>query len=104
MNNQTPMFQTVELDEPIQRGEQTISIITLRRPNAGELRGLSMMEVLQMKTDALFALLPRISEPMLLPNELHQMNPADFVQISTHVAQLFMSKKIKDEAGMMTPS
>lgn len=34
---------TVDLDTPIARGDQVIATITLRRPKAGELRGISLV-------------------------------------------------------------
>lgn len=55
----------IELDEPLKRGEQTIDSITLRKPKSGELRGVSLADVLQMQTDALITLIPRLSSPRL---------------------------------------
>lgn len=99
-----PKLQTVELDEPIKRGEMLIEQVTLRQPNGGEMRGLSMMDIVQMKTEALFVLVPRISDPILLPNELKQMNPADLMQIATVIAQYYVPKKMQSDIGMMTQS
>lgn len=45
--------KTVTLDNPIQRGEQTISDIVVRKPMAGQLRGLNMTDILQMDVNAL---------------------------------------------------
>jgi len=39
---------TVTLDEPIQRGEQRIESLLLRKPTAGELRGISLVELGQL--------------------------------------------------------
>ncbi len=99
-----PKLQTVELDEPIKRGEMLIEQVILRQPNGGEMRGLSMMDIVQMKTEALFVLVPRISDPILLPNELKQMNPADLMQIATVIAQYYVPKKMQSDIGMMTQS
>ena len=55
---------TVQLDTPIKRGDGQITSVTLRKPNAGELRGVSLAELLQMKVDALQAVLPRITNPI----------------------------------------
>ena len=51
------------LDTPINRGDQTITRVQVRKPNAGALRGLSLVEVLQMNVTALQTLLPRVTEP-----------------------------------------
>ncbi|KFA28137.1 tail protein, partial [Xanthomonas vasicola pv. vasculorum NCPPB 1326] len=47
------------------RGEQTITQINVRKPGAGELRGLKLTDVLQLDVTALATLLPRISSPTL---------------------------------------
>lgn len=44
---------TVRLETPIRRGNNNITQVTLRKPTAGELRGISLAELLQMKVDAL---------------------------------------------------
>lgn len=99
-----PKLQTVELDEPIKRGDTSIEQVTLRRPNGGEMRGLSMIDICQMKTEALMVLVPRISEPVLMTHELKQMNPADLMQIATVIAQYYVPKKMQSDIGMMIPS
>lgn len=99
-----PKLQSIELDEPIKRGEIVISQVTLRQPNGGEMRGLSMMDIVQMKTEALFVLVPRISDPVLMANDLKQMNPADLMQIATVIAQYYVPKKMQSDIGMMTQS
>ena len=59
----TTQIRTVALDTPIQRGETVIESLQIRKPRAGELRGLSLVELGQLKVDALGALLPRITLP-----------------------------------------
>lgn len=44
--------KVITLETPLQRGEQTINDITLRKPSAGELRGLSLVSLLQMEVTA----------------------------------------------------
>ena len=44
---------TVTLDTPIRRGTTSIDSITLRKPNSGELRGVSLVELLQMDVGSL---------------------------------------------------
>ena len=60
-----PLFRTVTLDSPIQRGETTIDKLQLRKPRSGELRGLSLVDLGQLKVDALTKVLPRITVPPL---------------------------------------
>ncbi|WP_219597452.1 phage tail assembly protein, partial [Aeromonas salmonicida] len=69
--------KTVTLDTPIQRGDTTITEIQLRKPKAGEMRGLNMTDVVQMDVNALTKLLPRITTPILTEAEIGNMDPAD---------------------------
>ncbi|MCK0744120.1 phage tail assembly protein [Chromohalobacter nigrandesensis] len=88
---------TVELDTPIQRGEQIIDSITLRKPSAGELRGVNLADVLQMQTDALIKLIPRLSTPSLTDKEAGRLDPADLVQCGGEIAGFLLSKRAKGE-------
>ena len=87
----------IELDEPIKRGEQTITEITLRKPKSGELRGVALADVLQMQTDALITLIPRLSTPSLTAVEVRQMDPADLVQCGGEIAGFLLTKRAKGE-------
>ncbi|MGQ5250746.1 phage tail assembly protein, partial [Xanthomonas arboricola] len=50
----TPTFSpAIPLDQPIVRGEQTITDLKVRKPGAGELRGLKLTDVLQLDVTAL---------------------------------------------------
>ncbi|HHQ4468326.1 phage tail assembly protein [Aeromonas sobria] len=86
--------KTVTLDQAIQRGETTITEIQLRKPKAGEMRGLNMADVLQMDVNALTKLLPRITTPILTEVEIGNMDPADLLQLGSEVAGFLMRKKM----------
>lgn len=84
---------TVSLDEPIVRGDQTISTLGLRRPKSGEMRGLSMIDLVQLKVDAVHELLPRITVPPLIAHEVYNLSPADMFKLSTEIAGFFLPKE-----------
>ncbi len=88
----------VKLDRPIQRAGQTITSVHLRKPTAGELRGLSLVAVLQMAVDALATLLPRISTPTIHKAEALMMDPADLLACGIVVAGFLQQKgpKVQD--------
>jgi hypothetical protein len=88
---------TVVLDEPIQRGDTRITALALRRPRAGELRGLNLAEVLQLNATALHQLLPRITVPSLTSHEVEQLDPADLVELGARVAVFFVRRNIRSE-------
>ena len=59
-----PVNVTVIPDEPIQRGDTSITEIQLRKPKAGELRGVSLVDVANLDVMALQKVLPRITQPL----------------------------------------
>lgn len=84
--------KTVTLETPLKRGETTFATVDLRRPLAGALRGCSTRRLLEMETDDLFILLPRITSPNLLPAELKAMDPADLLKMGSVVAGFLLPK------------
>lgn len=91
-----PETAIVPLDTPIQRGDNTIASITLRKPRAGELRGLSLSELLSTNVDAHIKLLPRISTPTLIAAELEAMDPADLAALASEVVGFLLPKAMRD--------
>ena len=59
----------VTLIKPITRGEQVITDVTLLKPNAGTLRGVSLASVANSDVDALIKVLPRMTMPSLTEQE-----------------------------------
>ena len=86
---------TVTLDTPIKRGNGFITEVTLRKPSAGELRGVSLAELLQMKVDALQTVLPRITNPLLHKQDMATLDPADLVNMGTVVVGFLLTKETK---------
>ena len=86
---------TVTLDTPIKRGNGEITEVTLRKPNSGELRGVSLAELLQMKVDALQPVLPRITNPILHKQDMATLDPADLVNMGTVVVGFLLTKETK---------
>ncbi|EKZ1926026.1 TPA: phage tail assembly protein [Stenotrophomonas maltophilia] len=85
----------IVLETPIQRGEQVIRSVRLRKPNAGELRGLKLHELAQMDVTALVTLLPRISQPLLTQHDASQLEPADLVEIARVIGGFFEPRASK---------
>ncbi|MGI4812147.1 MAG: phage tail assembly protein [Janthinobacterium lividum] len=84
---------TVTLDTPLVRGEQTISEITLRKPSSGELRGTTLNALSNLDVDALGKVLPRIATPMLTEFDVQQLDPADLVQLGVVFAGFLLPKR-----------
>ena len=93
---ENPNEKTVELDGHIVRGSQTITSIVLRKPLAGELRGVSLVELMQMEVLALRKVLPRITTPTLTDPEIGRMDPADLLQCGVAVAGFLLQKSARE--------
>lgn len=86
---------TVTLDTPIKRGDTTITEITLRKPNAGALRGTTLNALANLDVDALRKVLPRISSPTLTDAEVLNMDPADLLQLGAEFGDFLLPKAEK---------
>ncbi|MNV25891.1 Phage tail protein E [compost metagenome] len=87
-----PNSKVVTLDFPIRRGNQTIESITVRKPRAGALRGVTLVALTQIDVSALQVVLPRIAEPMLTAQEIANMDPADLMSLGATVSAFFFTK------------
>ncbi len=82
----------VPLQTPIKRKGETVTTVQLMKPRTGDLRGLLLAEVLQMKADTIAALLPRITVPTVLKHEVDELDPADLVAMAVEVAAFLVPK------------
>lgn len=90
---------SITLEQPIKREGGDITELTLRKPNSGELRGLSLFDLLQMDVNALCKLAPRIAQPTVTEADLHQLVPGDLVQLATEVSGFLLPKSAREEAS-----
>ena len=86
----TKHTDNITLSKPIVRGEEKFASIQLREPKTGELRGLNMVDVVQLQTDALIELVPRISKPILTKDEVESLPPCDTFKIATEIANFLL--------------
>jgi hypothetical protein len=84
----------VTLENPIKRGEQVIEKITLMKPNAGTLRGVSG-DVARSEVDALIKVLPRMTSPSLTESDVVMMDLPDLMALATKVIG-FLSPNLAD--------
>ena len=102
LENETPSTPAIEgvevvtLDCPIQRGETEITQVTLRKPLAGQLRGIKLAELLNLDVGSVQLVLPRISTPSLQPHEIAQLDPADLAELGVKVAAFFVRKSSRE--------
>lgn len=75
----------VTLENPIQRGNLLIEQVTVTKPNAGTLRGVSLAAVANSDVDALIKVLPRMTYPPLLESDIVKMELPDMVTLASKV-------------------
>jgi hypothetical protein len=92
---------TVTLDTPIIRGKTTIDTITLRKPASGELRGVQLVELLNMDVASLIKVIPRISSPGITAPEAAGMDPADLLACGSKITGFLLQKSVKTEASLV---
>lgn len=82
----------VTLDTPIVRGEQTIAFLELRRPKGRALKGISLVDLGQLKADALHVILPRITNPTISPAEAMDLDTADLLACGVEIGGFLLQK------------
>lgn len=95
-----PDVQVVVLDCPITRSSGEITTLTIRKPKAGALRGVTLVALVQIDPQALRIVLPRICDPILTPGEIDNLDPADLMSVGSTVAGFFLSKADKSALQM----
>ena len=91
----------VSLDQPIKRGTTEITSITLRKPLSGELRGVLLIDLLNMDVASLIKVIPRISSPGITAPEAAGMDPADLLAIGSKIAGFLLQKSAKADVFLV---
>lgn len=88
----TGKMNAVRLNTPLKGPDGSlIKEIEVMKPNVGALRGLQLAMVQMQDTNALLKLLPRITRPALLPDQIEQIDPADWAALANRVSLFFMT-------------
>ena len=92
-------FKTVVLDEPLTRGAHQITEVQVRKPHAGELRGVSLIELGHLDVTTLQRVLPRITNPILTTQDVANLDPADLLSLGAEVAYFLVKKADRQEVS-----
>ncbi|MDU6432241.1 MAG: phage tail assembly protein [Pantoea sp.] len=84
--------KAVTLETSIKRGDTDITSVTVRKPQAGALRGIRLQALMDMDVNALMAVLPRVTNPTLTVQEINEMDPADLLSLSVEVITFLLPK------------
>ncbi len=83
----------VKLDNPVTLpGGRVVDSIIVRKPNSGALRGLALTDIFRLQTEAIQTILPRVTEPMLVKQEVQKLEPADLVALGSAVMSFLLPK------------
>ena len=81
--------KTAVLVQPIEvEGGEAIKEVALRKPFAGEMRGLSFSNIMQLDVDSMVTLIPRISD--LTERQMINLEPVNMPPLFTEVAGFFV--------------
>lgn len=87
----------IVLETPIARDGGDLTELRLRRPKAGELRGISHARLSISDVDEVLRLLPRITLPPITDAEAAELDPADFTEICGEIADFLFTARRKAE-------
>ena len=79
----------ITLTKPITTGNTEITEITLREPKAGELRGIKLLDLLQLEYAAHEQMLQRITTPALSMAQISNLKAIDYTKLSAAVVAFF---------------
>lgn len=95
----------IDLETPLTVAGETVTRLTLRRPLAGELRGIELTPLIRMDVGAALDLLPQICQPNVTTSDLEQLDPADLAEVVGSLANFFFrSSPTSAAAPSSTPS
>lgn len=81
---------TVSLSQPLTLGDKSYSELTFKAPRVGDLRGLKLVDLIQMDVRFLLGLLPRICTPHITEDHVQALPATDLFQCFDRVNAFFM--------------
>jgi hypothetical protein len=84
--------QQVKLKSGLQSGKTTINELIIRKPLTGDLRGIKLVDFIELDIDSLAKVLPRITTPSIAEHEVFNLDLIDFSEITKVIAG-FLSEK-----------
>ncbi len=90
-----PTATVLTLQHPIQREGGPIAALTLRKPKAGELRGLNINNIMAGDVTTIMTLLPRISSPIITAHEAAQLEAEDIAEAAGTILLFFVTSAQK---------
>lgn len=83
--------KSVPLPVPLKVGDQTLFSLDLRRPTAGELRGIKLQSIIDMDVTTITVVAARVSSPPIPEACMSAMDPANLLPLATAIADFFLT-------------
>lgn len=96
-----PEVVTITLGTPIAREGGAVTVLTLRKPKGGTLRGLGLQDLMRSDIDTILKVLPRISEPFITEHEAANLEADDLAEIGGALLGFFLTPAQKAMAAQM---
>ncbi|CCG09707.1 phage tail assembly protein [Pararhodospirillum photometricum] len=80
---------TVKFKVPLPYGDALLEELTLRKPKAGDLRGLKMSGLIELDVDTILKIVPRIASPHVVEAQLWELEADDLARLSNGVVGFF---------------
>jgi hypothetical protein len=101
MGNETPTvakgptWVDVNFEVGFIRADQAITKIRIRKPKGGDLRGLSLKDLMQAEVDAIITVLPRISDPIMTVQDAAALEAQDLAEAGGTISSFFYTSAQK---------
>lgn len=93
---------SVTLTKPIKRGNDEITVVSITETikQAGSLRGLRLVDVLNFDFDSIATLLSRVTSPALTTADIAAMDTQDYVVLAEEITP-FLTKAAPSVPGVV---
>lgn len=89
---QNPNSTVITLNTPLKTGGADITEFDMRKPTAGELRGVKLFDLMQGDTAAYIEVLPRVTTPALTKSQAASLDLSDVLKVMEKVSAWFEGK------------
>lgn len=83
--------QQVKLKTGFKSGKSIITELTIRKPLTGDLRGVKLVNFIELDIDSLAKVLPRVTTPSIEEHEVFELDLMDLTEITKAIAS-FLSE------------
>lgn len=91
----SPVWLDCHFETGFRRGDEQIKSIRLRKPKGGDLRGLSLKDLMQADVDAIITILPRISDPIMTTADAADLEAQDIAEAGGTITSFFYTSEQK---------